>query len=56
MKRTLSLKRETLTALDADELAGVAGAAEWTFPQCQVELTKKIVATLLSPLPTDPCS
>ena len=55
MKRTLTLRSETLSALDTDELVRVAGAAAWTFPNCQVELTKKIVETILSPLPTDIC-
>ena len=32
MKRTLSLKRETLTALSSDELSVVAGAA--SLPNC----------------------
>lgn len=32
MKRTLTLKRETLAALAADELAAVAGAAAKTTP------------------------
>jgi hypothetical protein len=34
MKRTLSLKRETLAALTADDLANVAGGA--TLPGCVV--------------------
>ena len=33
MKRTLSLKRETLVALTPAELTGVAGGAEDTRPQ-----------------------
>lgn len=37
-RRTLSLKRETLTALDDAQLAAVVGAGEndnWTIPQFQ---------------------
>ncbi len=55
MKRTLTLRRETLSVLDTDELALVAGAAHHTVPQCQVEMAKLIVELLLSPLPTDIC-
>jgi hypothetical protein len=56
LKRSLILKRETLAALDTNELAAVAAGAEWTFPQCQAQLARQIVAMLVSPLPTDPCA
>lgn len=41
MKRTLSLRRETLAALDAAELGAVAGGAAPTQPvlQCLANLT-----------------
>jgi len=56
VKRSLVLKRETLTALGTNELAAVAAGAAYTFPQCQRDLAEQIVAMLVSPLPTDPCS
>ena len=34
MKRTLTLKRESLTPLTADELHGLAGAAELSGASC----------------------
>lgn len=50
MKRTLSLSREHLSDLTPDDLTSVVGAA-WTFPQCQVEMTKLVVEMLVTGLP-----
>jgi hypothetical protein len=37
MKRTLSLRREALTELRSDELAGVAGAQDPSIGSCPVK-------------------
>lgn len=54
MKRTLTLRRETLSVLDAGELANVAGANH-TAPRCQIDLATLVVATVRTLLHTIPC-
>ncbi len=49
MKRTLTLKRETLTTLTADELGSVAGAADHTIPnpECVTAILREDITQYL---------